>query len=77
MIAAAGADRTIRIWKYRGAPPVNPYEAESEELDEYLKDGQPDYEMIDEHPSPLKPLNTIDDEFEFEDPVVMGGGMTG
>jgi hypothetical protein len=29
--------------------------------------------MVDEHPSPVKPLRTIDDEFEFEDDVVIGG----
>jgi hypothetical protein len=40
-----------------------------------LKDGKPDFEMVDEHPSPVRPLKTIDDEFEFEEPVVVGGGF--
>ena len=46
MIAAAGADRSIRIWKYSGSPANPGYD---EDFDEYLRDGRPDYEMLDEH----------------------------
>ena len=74
MIAASGADRAIRIWKYMGSQELNAHDND-EEFEDYLKDGKPDYEMIDEHPSPVKPLQTNDDEFEFEDPVVVGGGF--
>jgi hypothetical protein len=74
MIAAAGADRSIRIWKYMGSQELNAQDND-EEFDDYLKDGRPDYEMIDEQPSPVKPLQTNDDEFEFEEPVVVGGGF--
>jgi hypothetical protein len=56
MFAAAGADRSIRIWKYVGQPSIPVYDVDND-LDDYLKeDGKPDYEMIDENPSPVKPL---------------------
>jgi hypothetical protein len=74
MIAAAGADRAIRIWKYMGSQDLSAQDND-EEFDDYLKDGKPDYEMVDEHPSPVKPLQTNDEEFEFDEPVVVGGGF--
>ena len=55
MIAAAGADRSIRIWKYTGNH-NQVQEEPDDEFDDYLKDGKPDFEMVDEHPSPVRPL---------------------
>lgn len=79
MIAAAGADRSIRVWKYMGSNKPHAFDID-DDFDDYLKgeDGKPDFEMIDEQqlqPSPVRPLKAIDDEFEFEEPVVMGGGF--
>jgi hypothetical protein len=48
MLAAAGADRSIRVWKYNSGSKLNEVD---DDFDEYLKgdDGKPDFEMIDEH----------------------------
>ena len=61
MFAAAGADRSIRIWKQVGNNNPNGFDDDNE-FDDYLKDdGKPDFEMVDENPSPVKPLKDIDD----------------
>lgn len=59
MFATGSSDRQIRIWKYKDS---NPYEDDQNDQE---ADGQPDFEMVDEHPS----RQEMEDEmFEFEEP---------
>jgi WD40 repeat protein len=55
MFATGGADKQIRLWKFHGT-----YSEDADDVD-----GQPDFEMVDEHPSRLD----FEDEMEFDNNI--------